>query len=504
MSYQEYYRKQGQALMPVRWMDPIALQQGESCAQRTLRILHIRGAESHLPLSLPPPPLTPPTPGVFTVSTDVFSYGVTLWEIVTYANLPWPGHNNQQVFEKVIAGERMKQPAGCPDAVYYVMQRCWANKNERADFEEVKARIDNIHDRLEQGSQDVDLMCSVGRPSTSGIDFTEGGDVGFLDGRGSFESGCIMSDQSLSPEMRRAAQEAKARGQEMVGGNNYDLVTEITPAGPSSTLNGRSPLRNGGYNPSTASDMASPVYDNSTTASASQGAGPLQEQLQKERMRRDRQKKQFVVGSNGSRYDLGGYLMAEYPQKKDGALDEGDDQQDDEDDDEEPLPAAPNAPAALRNATGLRKSIVVNGFDTSDLPEGRKEFEEQRMLEAAASGTAEDDDGRGVSFSAAVDGGDGGEGDDGDERVDDFTEEMVRERQSRTFNRRFTVGVPVYVKDPISGKVGFAIPENATPSALPLPPSPHPPLPPVFHSRADGGNENEPHAAILPSVHQDG
>ena len=53
--------------------------------------------------------------GVFTCASDVWSYGVVLWEIVTLAAQPYQGLSNEQVLRHVIESHVLPKPASCPD-----------------------------------------------------------------------------------------------------------------------------------------------------------------------------------------------------------------------------------------------------------------------------------------------------------------------------------------------------------------------------------------------------
>ncbi len=63
--------------------------------------------------------------GKCTVFSDVWSFGVVLWEIWTYATLPYASYTNQEVFEGVTDSTdsmRLPQPSGCPNAIYRLMK----------------------------------------------------------------------------------------------------------------------------------------------------------------------------------------------------------------------------------------------------------------------------------------------------------------------------------------------------------------------------------------------
>ena len=62
----------------------------------------------------------------FTEASDVWSFGITLFEMFTDNGLPYPELNNDEVIMKVQAGVRPTQPPGCPAAMFELMARCWA------------------------------------------------------------------------------------------------------------------------------------------------------------------------------------------------------------------------------------------------------------------------------------------------------------------------------------------------------------------------------------------
>ncbi|KAG7232724.1 hypothetical protein INR49_008186 [Caranx melampygus] len=63
--------------------------------------------------------------GRYSSESDVWSYGILLWETFSLGVCPYPGMTNQQAREQVEKGYRMACPQRCPDDVYKVMQRCW-------------------------------------------------------------------------------------------------------------------------------------------------------------------------------------------------------------------------------------------------------------------------------------------------------------------------------------------------------------------------------------------
>lgn len=83
-------------------------------------------------------PLLLYTPGVtskkFGEHTDMWSFGVTLWELFTDAKVPYKSIPNTEIQKCLNDGLRLEQPAMCPDAIYAVMYKCWAAAGERWTF----------------------------------------------------------------------------------------------------------------------------------------------------------------------------------------------------------------------------------------------------------------------------------------------------------------------------------------------------------------------------------
>ena len=56
--------------------------------------------------------------GVFTTKSDVWSLGVTLWELATFGSFPYQGFSNGEVVERVKQGRVMEKPQGCASELY--------------------------------------------------------------------------------------------------------------------------------------------------------------------------------------------------------------------------------------------------------------------------------------------------------------------------------------------------------------------------------------------------
>ncbi|XP_070546405.1 fibroblast growth factor receptor homolog 1-like [Ptychodera flava] len=64
--------------------------------------------------------------GVFSLKTDVWTYGVMLWEIVTLGQTPYPGVTSREIAEYILKGRSMEKPAQCTGELYSLMLLCWA------------------------------------------------------------------------------------------------------------------------------------------------------------------------------------------------------------------------------------------------------------------------------------------------------------------------------------------------------------------------------------------
>lgn len=86
----DYYRKGGKAMLPIKWMPPEAF-----------------------------------LDGIFTSKTDVWSFGILMWEVFSQGIMPYTSRNNNQVMKFVATGGRCECPDGCSPEVYRLMRECW-------------------------------------------------------------------------------------------------------------------------------------------------------------------------------------------------------------------------------------------------------------------------------------------------------------------------------------------------------------------------------------------
>ncbi|XP_068445900.1 tyrosine-protein kinase ZAP-70 isoform X6 [Clinocottus analis] len=82
----------------------------------------------------------------FSSKSDVWSYGVTMWEAFTYGGKPYKKMKGPEVMRFIDSGSRMERPAACPERVFTVMKECWTYKHEeRPDFKKVEESMRAYH-----------------------------------------------------------------------------------------------------------------------------------------------------------------------------------------------------------------------------------------------------------------------------------------------------------------------------------------------------------------------
>uniref|UniRef100_A0A6J0VF93 Tyrosine-protein kinase n=1 Tax=Pogona vitticeps TaxID=103695 RepID=A0A6J0VF93_9SAUR len=82
--------------------------------------------------------------GIFTIKSDVWSFGILLTEMVTYGQSPYPAMTNYEVIRSLERGYRMPCPDSCPLELYAVMLKCWkVNPEERPTFDYLQSALED-------------------------------------------------------------------------------------------------------------------------------------------------------------------------------------------------------------------------------------------------------------------------------------------------------------------------------------------------------------------------
>ncbi|XP_061709558.1 uncharacterized protein LOC133519566 [Cydia pomonella] len=95
---------------------------------------------------------------VYSHSTDVWAFGITLWEIVTLGSTPYAAMSGREVLAAVTEGYRLERPPHCKPQLYRAMHSCWhADPSQRPTFAALKAQLAELLDNEPSEGNYVDL-----------------------------------------------------------------------------------------------------------------------------------------------------------------------------------------------------------------------------------------------------------------------------------------------------------------------------------------------------------
>lgn len=128
----------------------------------------------------------------FTTKSDVWSYGIVLWEIFTLGSYPYEEFDNGDLGKHLQAGYRLHKPLNCPVAVYSLMSECWSiHSVQRPSFAELRHQLSGtLADIVQEANGQTELAHSAirdhfnytslaerfvqGRTSIASTQFSEG------------------------------------------------------------------------------------------------------------------------------------------------------------------------------------------------------------------------------------------------------------------------------------------------------------------------------------------
>uniref|UniRef100_A0A2K5S633 Ephrin type-A receptor 1 n=1 Tax=Cebus imitator TaxID=2715852 RepID=A0A2K5S633_CEBIM len=82
---------------------------------------------------------------IFTTASDVWSFGIVMWEVLSFGDKPYGEMNNQEVMKSIEEGYRLPPPVDCPAPLYELMKNCWAyNSARRPHFHKLQAHLEQL------------------------------------------------------------------------------------------------------------------------------------------------------------------------------------------------------------------------------------------------------------------------------------------------------------------------------------------------------------------------
>ena len=103
---------------------------------------YIQGERGKLPVRWSAPEVM--ENGKFSERSDVWAYGIVLYEVFTRGEIPYKGWSNQKVWQKVTAGYRLEAPPNTPEDAFAIMTSTWEPYALRPTFKELSPRVQKL------------------------------------------------------------------------------------------------------------------------------------------------------------------------------------------------------------------------------------------------------------------------------------------------------------------------------------------------------------------------
>ncbi|KAM7535567.1 hypothetical protein Aperf_G00000100233 [Anoplocephala perfoliata] len=132
----DYYRKCSDGRLPIKWMAP------ESIFDRR-----------------------------YTAKSDVWSFGILLWEIFSFGGTPYPTLSAEALLKALQLGFRNEQPVASPNAVYNLMLTCWSiDPNTRPSFAHLVGTLQQVYDDTTNATTNMHAFLSLSASSSTSLD----------------------------------------------------------------------------------------------------------------------------------------------------------------------------------------------------------------------------------------------------------------------------------------------------------------------------------------------
>uniref|UniRef100_A0A452U5H7 receptor protein-tyrosine kinase n=1 Tax=Ursus maritimus TaxID=29073 RepID=A0A452U5H7_URSMA len=109
----------------------------------------------------------------FTTASDVWSFGIVMWEVLSFGDKPYGEMSNQEVMKSIEDGYRLPPPVDCPAPLYELMKNCWAyDRARRPSFHQLKAHLEQLlaNPHSLRTMANFDPRVTLRLPSLSGSD----------------------------------------------------------------------------------------------------------------------------------------------------------------------------------------------------------------------------------------------------------------------------------------------------------------------------------------------
>ncbi|VDM16381.1 unnamed protein product [Hydatigera taeniaeformis] len=134
----DYYRKCSDGRLPIKWMAP------ESIFDRR-----------------------------YTAKSDVWSFGILLWEIFSFGGTPYPTLSAEALLKALQLGLRNEQPLASPASVYNLMLACWSiDPAARPSFAHLVSSLQQVHDDTTAAAHEHSPSASISSASSSSLSST--------------------------------------------------------------------------------------------------------------------------------------------------------------------------------------------------------------------------------------------------------------------------------------------------------------------------------------------